>query len=82
MLQLKLTPQIIESDIEAYTARIVAAKMHLESLPATADNWKDRKKLKARRKALADEITHVKKLIVLAREALSELCHEQEETKV
>jgi len=72
-MYLTLTPEIIRADIEVYRARIKAARAHLEALPATASSWRDRKKLKARRKALADEIKHVQGLVAMAREALLDL---------
>ncbi len=72
-MQIRLTEDMILDDIESYQARIKIAQIALDSLPATAPSYKDRKKITVRRKALQDEIGHATKLIVMAKEAMDDL---------
>jgi hypothetical protein len=66
-----LTDADILADIIAYEDRIGDAQEKLDALPADADTWKEKKKLKEKRRALGDEIRHVRNLINIAEEALS-----------
>jgi hypothetical protein len=60
----------IRHDITDLRKRIATARKKLEELPATAPTWMARKKLKAKRLYLKDEIVHVRHLIDIAESAL------------
>ena len=68
---LDLTDEDILKDIEGFKARINQAKERLAALPATAPDWKGRKKLAEKKRILNDDIRHVRKLIDIAQRALS-----------
>jgi hypothetical protein len=65
-----ITDKVIKNDIAEFEQRIQAAREKLDALPATAIERKEHKKIKAKRRELKSEITHVKKLIGYAKEAL------------
>ncbi len=73
MAELILTREDIQADIDQYQARIQSARDSLASLPAKSTDWKQRKKLKARRRVLQEEVDHVNRLIGYANKALSEM---------
>ena len=69
--RLELTDRIILADIAIFKARIAAARAKLEKLnEQMPSGWKEKKKLKAKKRDLDGEITHVNSLIGIARTAL------------
>lgn len=72
-MQIRLTDEMVLNEIESFEDRIKIAKLALASLPATAANYKDRKKIQVRRRVLQDEINHVYRLISIAKEAMDDL---------
>ena len=68
-----LTIKDIENDIQKFQDRIEAAREKLIALPATEIDWKEHKKIKAKRHELESEISHVRKLIGYAIEALEDV---------
>jgi hypothetical protein len=60
--RLELSREDIQTDITAFDQRIEKARQQLLSLPATAPDWKARKKLKAMRIRLSAEIEHVQRI--------------------
>jgi hypothetical protein len=72
MSPLKLTRKEILNDIEVFKERIRAAEEKISALLQKAKGYKERKKLKFKRRALEQEIEHVKGLIAIAKEALME----------
>jgi hypothetical protein len=68
---LLITDEDIREDIRGFEQRIQDARDKLSALPATAETWQARKKLKEKRKILTDEIKHVRNLIGIGTEALS-----------
>ncbi len=69
---LKLTRKEILNDIEVFKERIRAAEKKIAALPQKANGYKERKKLKLKRRVLEQEIEHVKGLIAIASEALND----------
>ena len=67
-----LTDKDIRQDIRGFEKRIQDAQDKLEALPETAGTWHAWKKLAEKRRVLNDEIWHVRKLISIAREALTD----------
>lgn len=67
-----ITDDLIKADIAGFKLRIGEARAKLAALPATANTWKDRKRLKARRQFLKDEIVHVQHMLDIATEALEQ----------
>ncbi len=67
---LELTKRDIQQDIEAFEGRIQIAMDKLSVLPSTASTPKERRGIRDRRRALLQEIEHVRALIALASEAL------------
>ena len=72
MGDLLLTEDSILKDIESYNQRIEVAQSKLSALPANVVTWKERKKIKATRNTLVNEIEHVNRMVGYAREALAE----------
>ena len=72
MTPLKLTRKEILDDIEVFKERIRATEEKISALPQKANGYKERKKLKFKRKVLEQETEHVKGLIAIAKEALME----------
>lgn len=70
MTLLKLTPEIIQADIERYQERISVTQNKLARLPAGYLPYPEYKKCEAVRRELEGEILHVEKLIEFAKEAL------------
>ena len=68
-----LSNDMILADIRAFQNRIQTARKKLAALPATAIDWKEHKKNKAKRREFESEISYVKKLIGYAKEALEEV---------
>ena len=60
---MQIIDETIREDIEKFNDQISKAQAKLAALPATAGTYKDRMKLKAKRKALVDDISHVRGLI-------------------
>jgi len=71
MRPLKLIRKEILNDIEVFKERIRAAEKKLAALPQKANGYKERKRLKLKRRVLEQEIEHVNGLIVIARGALN-----------
>jgi chromosome segregation ATPase len=71
MSPLKLTRKEILNDIEVFKERIRASEEKIAALPQKANEYKERKKLKFKRRALEQEIKHVNGLIAIARGALN-----------
>ena len=69
---MELTEETIREDIKAYQDRLRTARDKLSALPTTAPISEERRKIKDRRRTLLQEIEHVRGLIALANEALSE----------
>lgn len=69
---LKLTRKQILNDIEVFKERIRAAEKKIVALPQRANGYKERKKLKLKRRVLEQEIEHAKGLIAIASEALKD----------
>lgn len=76
---LLLTDEDIREDIRNYEERIQAARDKLAALPADTANWKGRKKNKAKRRELKNEITHILKLIEYAKKALEEVYNDSKD---
>ena len=72
MTELTLTDEQIKREIRDFGERIKYAKDKLTAQPFSAGTWQGRKKLKAQRKALREEISHVQSLIRIAQEALED----------
>ena len=70
MKQMILTRKDILTDIERFEDRIRRAKKKLAALPPMASSFKERNKLKTKRRQLIQEIEHVKGLIRIAKEAI------------
>ena len=68
-----LTNDMVLDDIAGFQTRIHIAREKLDALPATAIDWKEHKKIKAKRRELKGDISHIKKLIGYAKEALEEV---------
>jgi chromosome segregation ATPase len=68
-----LTRDSIKTDIRAFAQRLAEAQHKLSELPATASNYKERRKIKTLRHKLRAEIEHVKRLISCAEEAVAVL---------
>jgi predicted nucleic acid-binding Zn-ribbon protein len=68
-----LTDDDIREDIREFEKRIQDARDKLATLPETATTLKARKKLKEKRYILTSEIEHVKRLVSIAEEALTEV---------
>ena len=66
-----LTDADILADIIVFEDKIGAVQAKLDALPADAATWKEKKKLKEKRRALEDEIRHVRNMINIAEEALN-----------
>ena len=67
---LELPADVIQQDISRYRERIVATDNKLAQLPKTSPDWRERKKIIAKRRFFKEEIIHVGKLITMAEEAL------------
>jgi hypothetical protein len=67
---LLLTNDMILEDIKNYEKRIRDAKAKLSDMPETAGTWKGQKKVNHKKKILQDEIKHIKRLVLIAEEAL------------
>ena len=65
-----LTNDMILDDIAEFQNRIQISREKLAALPATAIDWKEHKKIKAKRNEMESEISHIKILIGYAKEAL------------
>ncbi len=66
-----LTDEVILKDIAGFKDRIAVARVKLEKLNGQMPSgWKEKKKLKAKKRDLDGEITHVNSLIGIARTAL------------
>jgi hypothetical protein len=72
MTTLELTRKDILNDIEGYKERISKAREKLLGLPM-ATTVKDRRRIKEKRRILLAEIDHVRGLISIAGEALSQI---------
>jgi len=72
MKYLELTRKDISNDIEVFKKRIRNAQEKLTALPQKASEFKERKKLKLKRRVLKQEIEHVQGLIAIASEALKD----------
>lgn len=68
-----LTDEQIESDIEAFRARISAAQKKIDMLPGGHLPYLQHKKRKEQRRLLNEEIVHVQRLAAYAQEALTEV---------
>ncbi len=68
-----LTDEDIRQDIRAFNKRIQDAREKLEALPDHVGTRKEQKKLAEKKRILIDEILHVKGLISIAREALTDV---------
>lgn len=68
-----LTDEDILQDIEGFQQRISQAEDKMAALPETANTWQANKKLANKRHILESEIEHVKRLIGIAEEALTEI---------
>ena len=66
----EISDLLIHRDIDEFNRRITTAQAKLAELPATAATWLERKKLKARRRFLQDEIVHIQHQVDIATEAL------------
>ena len=67
-----LTDEMILADIAGFEDRIAVARKKLAGLKeSTSSNWKERKRLKTKRRELKTEVEHVLNLIALARSALT-----------
>jgi hypothetical protein len=75
MTTLKLTKEDVLNDIERFEKRIQITQEKLTALPQKATGYKERKKLKFKRRILRQEIEHVKRLIAIAKETLPEYGH-------
>jgi hypothetical protein len=73
MTILELTGDDILKNIEAYEKRIRNAREKLSELPAAGSTLKELKKIKNKRRALLSEIDHVRGLISMAEEALTQV---------
>jgi hypothetical protein len=62
----------IREDIRGFEKRIQDAKDKLSELPVTAGTLQARQNLKEKRRILTSEIEHVKRLIGIAEEALTD----------
>ena len=71
-MHLELTKTEVLADIQAYQDRITLARVRLDSLPASASTWNEKKKLEGKRRTLRHEIELVRKLIAIAEENLIE----------
>lgn len=72
MATLELTRREIFNDIEVFKKRIRNAQEKLAVLPQLANGYKERKKLRLKRRVLKQEIEHVDGLISIASEALKD----------
>ncbi len=70
---LNLTKKDIQQDILGYQERIRTAQQKIAALPKNAPGSQERKRIKYKRRVLEQEISHVKGLIRIAKEALVEL---------
>jgi hypothetical protein len=68
-----LTDEDIRKDIRGFEQRIQDARDKLSELPATAGTLQARKKLQEKQRILTSEIEHVKRLIGIAEEALTDV---------
>jgi len=71
-MKIKLTNEIILADILSFETRIQSAKDKLAVLPPGPSSWKERKKHRAIKRELENEINHVYGLISIAESALLE----------
>jgi hypothetical protein len=69
---IEITKADVIADIIVFEDRIHLAKEKLKALPIDAGAWKEKKGLKAKRKALVDDVHHIRNLIKIAMEALAE----------
>ena len=69
----KLTKADFQRDLFEYHQRIWEAQKKLEALPDTASTYKERKKIKDKRRKLIAEISHVRNLCMLCEDALAEM---------
>jgi hypothetical protein len=72
-VELNLTLENILKDIEGFKDRIYKAQQKLSALPKNVTGYRERKKIRFKRKTLEQEIEHVKRLILIARDALEEM---------
>jgi predicted nucleic acid-binding Zn-ribbon protein len=70
---LVLTDEDIQEDIRGFEQRIQDARGKLSELPETDGTWQAGKKLADKRRVLESEIEHVKRLIGIAEEALTDV---------
>ena len=69
---LELTDEMILNDIAGFEDRIAAARVKLAGLQESSPSgWKERKRLKAKRRELEGEVVHIDNLISIARSALN-----------
>jgi predicted nucleic acid-binding Zn-ribbon protein len=68
-----LTNEDIQEDIRGFEKRIQDAREKLSKLPQKAVSWKEHKKLDEKKRILNEEINHVKNLISIAEEALTDV---------
>lgn len=71
MTTLELTRRDILNDIEVFKERIRRAQEKLAALPEKANGYKERKKLRLKRRALKQEIERVNGLIMIAEAAVN-----------
>ncbi|MBU1023489.1 hypothetical protein KKB99_04285 [bacterium] len=67
-----LTDEDIREDIRGFERRIQGAKANLAALPATAGTLQTQQNLKEKGRILTSEIEHVKRLIGIAEETLTD----------
>ena len=70
-MQIQLTPEDIEQDIENFLTRIEQAKAKLANLPTGYFPYSEHKKREKQRRDLQTEIKHVENLIRIAQEGLN-----------
>lgn len=73
MKTLNLTKNDMRQDILDYQERIRIAQQKLSALPKNVVGYQERKKARFKRKVLEQEIEHVKRLILIASDALEEM---------
>jgi len=69
-MQKTLTETEIREDVQMYQDRIKEAQLRLAGLPASVATYNERKRLQAQRRALNQDIEHIKGLIRIAEAAL------------
>lgn len=69
---MNLSNEIILKDIAGFEERIAVAQDKLAELKESSpSNWKERKRLKSKRREFQNEIDHVLNLIAIAKTALN-----------